>query len=440
MEMRSLFIISSVLLAVAAHAQEKPSESCVSPKCHSTFGKEKYVHGPVAVGECFACHEAVPKEKHKFKPITNSGALCARCHEKMEMKATVHAPVSKGQCTACHDPHQSGQQFQIRKAPISEVCLTCHKRDMFEKKFKHGPAADGDCMSCHTPHTSIKPKLLSHEGNELCFQCHAEMKEALVEAKHIHKPVGENCLNCHNPHSGDAQFMLASDVPDQCFSCHTNIKDQVASVNVKHGALEIDKKCLNCHSPHDAPFTKQLKEEPMQLCLSCHNKPIEVSPGVNIANMKDLFDKFKDWHGPIRERDCTGCHAPHGSPNFKILQKPYPKEFYTSFSPEQYDLCFGCHQPALVQQQTTTTLTGFRDGDRNLHFLHVNKKVKGRTCRSCHETHASAKAKHIRESVPFGSWNLPIRFEKTSNGGKCAPGCHSPKEYVQSELPPAGKK
>lgn len=37
--------------------------------------------------------------------------------------------------------------------------------------------------------------------------------------------------------------------------------------------------------------------------------------------------------------------------------------------------------------------------------------------------------KHIRESVPYGDWEIPIQFEKTSTGGGCTPGCHNPKAY-----------
>ncbi len=168
------------------------------------------------------------------------------------------------------------------------------------------------------------------------------------------------------------------------------------------------------------------------MCLSCHDRTMESTGAGSLANMKELFDKNPKWHGPIRDHDCSGCHDVHGSVNFRILKQNYPQEFYTSFTQNQYDLCFACHQPTLVQDPQTTTLTGFRDGDRNMHYLHVNKKIKGRTCRACHETHASQKTKHIREGVPFGQWVLPIRFEATSTGGKCSPGCHAPKEYSRT--------
>jgi len=65
----------------------------------------------------------------------------------------------------------------------------------------------------------------------------------------------------------------------------------------------------------------------------------------------------------------------------------------------------------MLRDKETTTLTNFRDGKRNLHFLHVNRPEKGRTCRACHETHASTHPKHIRDAVPFGKVNWPLELK-----------------------------
>ena len=83
----------------------------------------------------------------------------------------------------------------------------------------------------------------------------------------------------------------------------------------------------------------------------------------------------------------------------------------------------------MVLTPETTDLTDFRNGKTNMHYLHVNKAERGRTCRACHETHGSDLPKHIRESIPYGKWDLPIRFTKTETGGSCSPGCHLPKPY-----------
>jgi hypothetical protein len=54
---------------------------------------------------------------------------------------------------------------------------------------------------------------------------------------------------------------------------------------------------------------------------------------------------------------------------------------------------------------------------------------KGRTCNLCHEVHASAKPKLIKETTSFGTWQLPLNFTPTATGGSCMPGCHRMRGY-----------
>jgi predicted CXXCH cytochrome family protein len=168
---------------------------------------------------------------------------------------------------------------------------------------------------------------------------------------------------------------------------------------------------------------------PMDLCLSCHDKEVKTPGGRDLTNMKKLLTENKEHHGPIKQKDCSGCHNPHGSDEFRILKEKYASEFYMPFNPENYSLCFKCHNRTIVQDPETTTLTNFRNVTINLHFKHINKREKGRTCRACHETHASNYPKHIRESVPFGKWQFDMNYLKTETGGSCAPGCHGLRKY-----------
>ena len=80
------FLFLTQMSDYRAFAETK--ESCITTSCHATMGKEKFVHGPVAAGECTSCH--VQKGKHKFKPITKVGQLCEQCHEPMNVKKVVH--------------------------------------------------------------------------------------------------------------------------------------------------------------------------------------------------------------------------------------------------------------------------------------------------------------------------------------------------------------
>ena len=134
-------------------------------------------------------------------------------------------------------------------------------------------------------------------------------------------------------------------------------------------------------------------------------------------------------HGPINKGTCTPCHDPHGSAESKLLVKSFSADFYAPYSDKEYELCFSCHKRDLLRFPETSFATGFRDGERNLHYLHVNKKEKGRSCKLCHAIHGGPNPKLVAESAPFGKWELPLKFIKTDTGGACSPGCHKPYNY-----------
>jgi predicted CXXCH cytochrome family protein len=413
--------------------EAKKKDSCITNACHADINKFKFVHGPVAAGECTVCHgeskrHAENPRRYKFGAVKDLDKVCFKCHDKFKPKKFVHNPVQEGECTVCHSPHGSEFKFQL-VAQGGELCFNCHDEELIGEKYVHGPAAVGGCVACHEPHTANYEKNLKAQGPSLCFTCHTDQAEAFQNAKVIHKPVAENCTKCHNPHSNKKQFMLPAEAPTLCFGCHKEKKTWVNNALVQHGALATGKSCLNCHEPHVSNIEKRLSMPPMDLCLSCHDKPVEAPDEKQLTNMKKLLEKKKDHHGPIRQKDCSGCHNPHGSNVFRILRYPYPAKFYMPFAVENYALCFSCHEKSIVLNPETTKLTNFRNGEINLHYKHVNKPEKGRTCRACHETHASNHPKHIRESVPFGSWELPINYEKNKTGGSCAPGCHKLKKY-----------
>jgi predicted CXXCH cytochrome family protein len=223
--------------------------------------------------------------------------------------------------------------------------------------------------------------------------------------------------------------MLRDKAPGMCFPCHEDIKERTETSTHKHGVIKEEGSCLLCHTPHASTVRYLLKDVPTKLCLTCHDKAFGVTEDDIIPAFTDQIEGKKFLHGPVADKDCSGCHKTHGSDYFRLLEKEYPPMFYAPFEKENYDLCFNCHEDSLVLNEKTRNLTDFRNGDVNLHYLHVNKKRRGRTCRACHQTHGSNHPKHIRESVPYGSWDLPVGFGKTETGGTCSPGCHIRKDY-----------
>ncbi len=429
----SFFILSGINAQLGAQ-----ETGCITSECHANIDKDKYVHGPVAAGECKMCHGETPEKhsknpkKNNFAEIDNVAEKCYACHDAFEAKKTTHAPVQDGECSSCHSPHGSPYKFQLLKEGGS-LCFDCHDESLVGEKFVHGPAAVGGCVACHEPHTANFEKNLKLESPTLCYSCHTDKAETFQAAKVMHAPVAEDCVNCHNPHSAPQEFMLPAAAPTLCFGCHTDLEEWTDKVKTPHGAIAMDKSCLNCHEPHVSNIPKILSKPPMDLCLGCHDKDRTTAGGVVITNLKKLLAENSDHHGPIKQKDCSGCHNTHGSDNFRMLREHYPATFYEPFAIHNYGLCFSCHEESLVKDQETTTLTNFRNGKMNLHFKHVNKPTKGRVCRSCHETHASNHLKHIRDAVPFGSWEVPLNFKKTETGGSCLPGCHKIKKYDRAK-------
>jgi predicted CXXCH cytochrome family protein len=309
----------------------------------------------------------------------------------------------------------------------------------------HAPFEAGDCSLCHARADAKNPGPIAGKVNELCFSCHEEFQTILAR-QHKHPPAADACTNCHNPHNSKTQRLLRAELPALCLGCHAAMKQTVETAKVKHRALAIDKSCANCHNPHGSATEKLLVKLPMDVCLGCHSKEgMRSADGKPLVNMKAWLDANKDWHGPVAANDCSACHKPHGSENFRLLVNEYPPSFYAAFDPKNYALCFGCHDEQVFLEPQTTTLTGFRRGSKNLHYVHVNKEERGRTCRACHEVHASKQDHHIRESVPYGpkGWMLKINYSKLPNGGQCTRTCHETRAYDRNAgLPaaPAGAK
>lgn len=436
----AVFCGGALVLAQAAAAptvkpptQMVPYKDCVTSECHANIKSTKVLHGPVNVNACDACHKVTDEKAHRFALLRPKNETCTFCH-KMDLaeKSIMHKPVTTGDCLPCHNPHGGSTGKFLRSTSMADLCNQCHKDVVAGKKMVHGPVAAGACEACHQPHAAPYPKLLVAPGKQLCLNCHKEMSDQLKTARVVHKPVAEGeCSQCHDPHASDYVKQTKAPTAQLCTSCHEHdaIKQAITDSKYKHSIVTADQACLNCHTAHGGSMAKLMKNEPVKVCLNCHAKEIKVDSTRTVASVAEIADPQQIKHGPIQNGNCSGCHKVHGSDISRLLAKEYPNTFYQPFELEKYDLCFSCHDKQLVLLDKTKGLTGFRDGDRNLHYVHVNIADRGRTCRACHETHASRQPLHIRDSVPYGKWKLPIGFEKTATGGSCSPGCHRPYGY-----------
>jgi predicted CXXCH cytochrome family protein len=217
-------------------------------------------------------------------------------------------------------------------------------------------------------------------------------------------------------------------LPDLCLDCHETIKDDTTAA-YRHPAVLGERACLTCHTAHGSDLARLMSDLPVRICMTCHDKEIEMEAGGVVAAVAEINDPNLFKHSPIRDGQCGGCHSTHGGDKPLLLRGAVSKEFYQRFSAAQYDLCFSCHDERLAESEQAQGLTNFRNGDRNLHFVHIDQGSRGRGCSVCHRTHASQGDQLIRAWVPYGEWQLPISFTKTNTGGDCETGCHQQFPY-----------
>jgi predicted CXXCH cytochrome family protein len=436
-------LVPVLLLLTAGHAAgsqlERPQgpvdpAGCVTAECHSNIKSHRVVHGPVNVNACDACHKAVDPAQHTFELVRDETQLCTFCHQlDLPETGVIHKPLTEGQCLQCHDPHGGRDNQFLRGISMAQMCESCHQPVVGEKRMVHGPVAADACGACHQAHAAPFPKLLTTEGRDLCLACHVEMKTQMTRVAFTHEPVEKECTQCHDPHASDFTMQIRQAPQELCTGCHEEVKKQAIDAPHQHSVVVENEACLNCHTSHGSDLARLMKANPAELCMSCHSQDISVTDGRTVAGVESILDPGTIKHGPVRDGNCGGCHNVHGSEVSRLLTKEYPATFYQAFSVERYELCFSCHDQQLVELPQTRGLTGFRNGERNLHFLHVNKDPRGRNCRACHNTHASNNELHLAESVPFGQWEMPINFSRTETGGSCAPGCHKPYDYDREQ-------
>lgn len=83
--------------------------------CHTNFIEGKYVHGPVAVGDCLACH--LPHDaKYSALLQQHKNIICAKCHKEGRLAEQMHEQVviHNMNCIDCHDPHSGMAPYFLR--------------------------------------------------------------------------------------------------------------------------------------------------------------------------------------------------------------------------------------------------------------------------------------------------------------------------------------
>jgi len=281
-----LVTVVAFLLTPGLSGKTKPKNS---EKLHQDFNQYLEIPGATRVGtdQCSACHGEVAKlyrrSQHFMRDVDceqchGSGSLhvaaggytkeskdkivsfkdrkpeeangaCLSCHSKSDHVRNWFAGAHAAQdlkCTTCHTIHAAeaadGEQRALEsRHTLNDKCLQCHHKQEAQANLPyHHPIREGKmtCLDCHDPHGgSAGNNLKTANGNQLCFQCHAEFQGPF---SYQHPPVTEDCMKCHSPHGSPNQSLLVVSQPALCLQCH--------SAHHNGASLPLVGRCTDCHN------------------------------------------------------------------------------------------------------------------------------------------------------------------------------------------------
>jgi len=317
-----------------------------------------------------------------------------------------------------------------------KTCISagCHTVELTGMHQKHVPYLEGNCLSCHEGHDSSSPKLLEGDIQQKCLACHTglEMDASGTSLMHPPPPDGvasTSCVDCHDPHESRLRNRLRNEDDFlSCSECHREFLEEAGAMPHRHDFFNPSTDCGTCHYAHQGSSDRHLRENVSESCLTCHDMSIQVD-GRKLENLAHSLRDSKMIHGDGQPMACPTCHTPHGSKQPSLLVDDYPAGKYTGYAAENYALCWRCHDKQLTESASGIGATAFRDGDRNLHRVHVAELKQGRACHLCHMPHASDRPHLLREELRFKNWVSRFDYTETPEGGSCATPCHRPKEY-----------
>lgn len=401
------------------------TDGCLTARCHVAMSDGGPTHRPATGHACQLCH-APDIGGHRFPLRGPKTELCSACHDTGGSHRVQHKAMTDEGCLSCHDAHVQRSKAQLVGASIRETCARCHPRT--EGAVLHAPYAAERCELCHDPHGSDTRSLLrTRTVADTCRECHPSAVRAVETGLHTHNAVEGSCLGCHAAHASSAKGLLNSPARDSCVVCHADVGNAVSGATVTHDPVLKGEQCVRCHDPHASEHPSMLRSAQAAVCLSCHAKPVPASGGRMIAAMASLANA-PVVHGAVQHGDCSACHSVHGGTHARLLRDTNATLPLGPYDLRNYALCFSCHDSKLADAASSTQ---FRDGDRNLHQLHLKRGEQSRGCAACHAVHAGDQPRLIARTVNFegSGWAMTLGFTLTPTGGRCGSGCHEALEY-----------
>ena len=163
----------------------------------------------------------------------------------------------------------------------------------------------------------------------------------------------------------------------------------------------------------------------------CHARLLEAAAGARVGSV----------HQPAADGECVSCHdlaLPSGRASSEG-RRPATADGPESAPRLGPGALLGVSRRGAPRAECPGAATGFADGKRNLHALHV-QAGRGRRCLPCHDPHAARQPKLLRERIPArGKARIAQEFRGEPKGGWCKTGCHAPKRYTRPPVSPESR-
>jgi predicted CXXCH cytochrome family protein len=179
-----------------------------------------------------------------------------------------------------------------------------------------------------------------------------------------------------------------------CTDCHSKELDRFKEEGKLHKPVA-EKNCEGCHLPHGLLGALRLEADDGDLCYRCHEKDRERLEKAHV-------------HTPLKSGVCLRCHDSHSSKLNALATAP------------GNELCFQCHGKDLFEKKTTHKVV--TDGCNNCHDPHSSEHAYNlldegnNQCVKCHDAGAESFVKAHHDYDVKGSDCLSCHTPHASSG------------------------
>ncbi len=217
------------------------------------FGRKLLI--PKTFGE-YGHYRSVAVDLNLAVPARYAGQqTCTECHEDIMAVKNQH-PHRTIACEACHGPGlahtEAPDEHELLVAKEREFCISCHEYNPSRPRGfpqidsqMHHPSQP--CMECHPPHAPTLP----HSPGE-CRACHSQVATTLEESQHQFM----SCTDCHQV-APEHKIHPREHIPalpqnrELCADCHAEGREAAVDAPridmATHGGNYV---CWQCHFPH----------------------------------------------------------------------------------------------------------------------------------------------------------------------------------------------